>query len=92
MELTIEVDNKAIEQAVTEAVTNQLAAELYKELRGSRQDTLSYRYHTEIRDVIRQVMRENYDALAKEAISAAAKSIENRALKEKIKAVLEENE
>lgn len=92
MELTIEVDNKAIEQAVTEAVTNQLAAELYKELRGSRQDTLSYMYHTEIRDIIRQVMRENYDALAKEAISAAAKSIENRALKEKIKAVLEENE
>jgi hypothetical protein len=37
-------------------------------------------------------MKENYDALAKEAISAAAKSIENRALKEKIKAVLEENE
>jgi hypothetical protein len=92
MKLTIEVDNKAIEQAVTEAVTNQLASELYKELRGSRGDRLSYNYHTEIREIIRQVMRENYDSLAKEAVSAAAKSIENRALKEKIKAVLEGNE
>lgn len=90
MKITIEIDQEAIEKNVTDIVSNQLAQELYKELRGSRDDSLSYRYHVEVRQIIREVMKENYDALAKEAVSAAAKSIENRALKEKIRAALEE--
>lgn len=90
MKITIEIDNEAIEQNVTDLVSNQLAQELYKELRGSRGDSLTYRYHVEVRKIIREVLKDNYDALAKEAIAAAAKSIENRALKEKIRAALEE--
>jgi hypothetical protein len=90
MKITVEIDNEAIEQNVTELVSKQLAAELYKELRGSRDMSLTYRYHVEVRKIIREVLKENYDALAKEAISAAAKSIESRALKERIKAALEE--
>lgn len=90
MKITVEIDQEAIEKNVTDLVSNQLANELYKELRGSRGDTLSYRYHVEIRKIVREVMKENYDALAKEAVVAAAKSIENRALKEKIRAALEE--
>ena len=89
MTITIEVDNEAIEKNVTDLVSNQLAKELYKELRGSR-DTISYLYHVEVRKIIREVMKDNYDVLAKEAVSAAAKSIENKALKEKIRAALEE--
>ena len=90
MKITIEIDQEAIKQNVTDLVSNQLANELYKELRGSRSDTLSYRYYVEVRRIIREVLKENYDALAKEAVSAAAKSIENRALKEKIRAALED--
>lgn len=90
MKITIEIDQEAIEQNVTDFVSNQLAQEIYKELRGSRGDALSYRYHVEVRKIIREVMKENYDALAKEAVAAAAKSIENRALKEKIRAALED--
>lgn len=90
MKITIEIDQEAIEQNVTDLVSNQLANELYKELRGSRDTSLTYRYHTEVRKIIREVMKENYDALAKEAVAAAAKSIENRALKEKIRAALED--
>ena len=89
MKITIEVDNEEIEKNVTDLVSSQLAQELYKELRGSRGDSLTYRYHVEVRKIIREVMKENYDALAKEAVAAAAKSIENRALKEKIRSVLE---
>ena len=89
MKITIEIDNEAIENNVTDLVSKRLAEELYKELRGSR-DTISYHYHVEVRKIIREVLKENYDALAKEAVSAAAKSIENRALKEKIRAALEE--
>lgn len=90
MEITIKVDNEAIEQNVTDIISKQLAQELYKELRGSRNTSLSYQYHVEVRKIIREVLKENYDALAKEAVSAAAKSIEARALKEKVRAVLEE--
>ena len=89
MTITIEVDNEEIEKNVTDLVSNQLAKELYKELRGSR-DTISYLYHVDIRKIIREVLKDNYDVLAKEAVSAAAKSIENKALKEKIRAALEE--
>ena len=90
MKIVVEIDEETLEQNVTDLVCQQIASELYKELRGSKCDSLSYRYHTEIRQIIREVLRENYDALAKEAVSAAAKSIENRALKEKIRGVLEE--
>ena len=93
MKITIEVDEKVVEQNVTDLVCHQLASQLYKEL-GGRGDSLSYRYHVEIREIIRKVMKENYDALAKEAVSAAAKSIEDKAMKEtlkgKIMAVLED--
>lgn len=90
MKITIEIDDREIEQNVTDLVCHQLAAELYKELRGSRDTSLTYRYHVEVRKIIREVLKDNYDVLAKEAVSAAAKSIENRALKEKIRAALEE--
>ena len=90
MKITIEVDNDSIEKNVTELVSNKLAEEVYRELRGSRDTSLSYRYHIEVRKIIREILKENYDALAKCAVSAAAKSIENRALKEKIRAALEE--
>ena len=83
MKITIEIDNEAIEQNVTDLVSNQLAQELYKELRGSRDTSLTYHYHVEVRKIIREVLKDNYDALAKEAVSAAAKSIENLALKVK---------
>ena len=89
MKITIEVDNEEIEKNVTDLVSSQLAQELYKELRGSRGDSLAYRYHVEVRKIIREGLKDNYDVLAKEAVSAAAKSIENRALKEKIRSVLE---
>lgn len=89
MKITVEVDNEAIEKNVTDIISQQLAQELYKELRGSRDISLTYRYHVEVRKIIREVLKDNYDALAKEAVSAAAKSIETRALKEKVRAVLE---
>ena len=90
MKITIEVNNEAIEKNVTDIISQQLAQELYKELRGSQKESLTYRYHVEVRKIIREVLKENYDALAKEAVSAAAKSIETRALKEKVRALLEE--
>ena len=85
MKLTIEINDKKVADHIEKLIAEQIASEL-----GAGKEHLSYRYHTEIREIIREVMRENYDALAKEAVSAAAKSIENRAVKNKLLKALEE--
>ena len=58
MKITIEVDNEEIEKNVTDLVSNKLAQELYKELRGSRDTSLTYRYHVEVRKIIREVLKD----------------------------------
>ena len=85
MKLTIEINDQKVADHIEEIIAEQIAREL-----GAGKEHLSYRYHTEVREIIREVMRENYDALAKEAVSAAAKSIENRAVKNKLLKALEE--
>ena len=85
MKLTIEINDQTVSEHIEKLIAEQIADEL-----GAGKEHLSYRYHTEVREIIREVMRENYDALAKEAVSAAAKSIENRAVKNKVLKALEE--
>ena len=89
MKITIEINEKEIEKTVMELVCDKMATQLHKEMIGNG-ERLSYRYHTLVREIIREVMRENYDALAIEAVNAAAKSIENRAIKNKLLKALEE--
>lgn len=85
MELTIKIDDQKVAEHIEKLIAEQIAHEL-----GAGCEHLSYRYHTEVRSVIREVMKENFDMLAKEAISAAAKSIENMAIKNKVLKALEE--
>lgn len=85
MKLTIEINEQKVADHIEKLIAEQIASEL-----GAGKEHLSYRYHREVREIIREVMRENYDALAKEAVSAAAKSIENRAVKNKLLKALEE--
>lgn len=85
MDITIRID----EEKVTDHIEKLIAEQIAKEL-GAGREHLSCRYHVEVRSVIREVMRENFDMLAKEAVSAAAKSIENRAIKNKLMKALEE--
>ena len=85
MELTIKIDDQKVAEHIERLIAEQVAREL-----GVGHEHISYRYHTEVRSVIREVMRENFDMLAKEAVSAAATSIENRAIKNKILKALEE--
>lgn len=89
MKLTIEINDQKLAEHVENLVAEQIASKLRAEL-GADKGRLSYQYHIEIRKIIREVIKENYDALAKEAVSAAAKSIENRAVKNKLLKALEE--
>ena len=88
MKLTIEIDENKVKEHIEKLVSEQIANELAREF-GVNEGHLSYRYHVDIRAIMREVIKENYDMLAKEAVSAAAKSIENKAIKEKMKQILE---
>lgn len=88
MTITIEINEQEIADHVKKIVSENIASQLTHEL--CKGDSLSYRYHTEVREIIREVMKANYDALAREAVSAAAKSIENKAFKSKVLKLLEE--
>ena len=85
MELTIKINDKKVAEHIEKLIAEQIAHEL-----GAGREHLSGRYHVEVRSVIREVLKENFDMLAKEAVSAAATSIENRAVKNKIMKALEE--
>lgn len=87
--ITIDIDENEIADRVKDLVSERIAQQLQHEI-IDRGDHLSYRYHTEVRSIIREVMKENYEALAKEAVDAAAKSIENKAFKSKVLKLLEE--
>lgn len=91
MKITIDIDEQEIAERVKELVSDRLAKKLQDEI-IDRGDHLTYCYHTEVRKIIREVMQNNYDVLAKEAVNAASKSIENRAVKSKLLELLKEQE
>ena len=90
MKITVEIDESIIEQNVTDIVSKQIASELHRELAGRDKNHLSYRYHVDVRAIIREVLKDNLDAITREAVSATAKTIERKALKDKLKEILEE--
>lgn len=52
----------------------------------------SYAYRKTIKEIVREVIRSDIDNLSDRAVSAAAKSIENRAVKKMMTKILEETE
>lgn len=89
MTLTIEIDEQEIADTVKELVVDRAATQIHREMIGNGEH-FRYQYHTLVREIIREVLKDNYDVLAKEAVDAAAKSIENRAVKNKLLKALEE--
>lgn len=85
MRFTIEIsDEEIIEQA------KQIAAE--KLARQIRDDYYEGRVLRKMaKEVMREAIRENMDILADRAVSAAAKSIENRAVKKLLDKLQEDN-
>ena len=89
MKLTIEIEEQEIIDTVKELLCERAAKQVYGEMIGNGEH-FRYQYHTLVREIIREVLKENYNMLAKEAVDAAAKSIENRAVKNKLLKALEE--
>lgn len=84
MKIEIEVTDAEIKEAVLDIIAHDYAERL-----DAERSAVKYVTRTEIKEVIRGLLRERMDEYAELAVKAASKSIENRAVK-KLLAKLEE--
>lgn len=82
MEYRIGIDEEKIAKAVEERLIEELTVAL-KASWG-----MGHVFRKDCKEVIREIIRENIDDFAERAIAAAAKSIENRAIKQKMNELL----
>lgn len=78
MKITVEIDDAKLEEAVYKMVLEEAVASVRKSWGEG------YRFRNDTKAVMREVIRENMDSFAERAIAAAAKSIENRAIKQRL--------
>lgn len=75
MKITVEIPDEELKEMVMQNIADRIAQNMYHGwLEG-------YVYKKEIKEVIREYIKCDIDNLSERAISAAAKSIENRSLK-----------
>lgn len=76
MKVTIDIPDEEIREEVKRILTGQIAKRMYGEWIGE-----GYVYHRAIKDVIRELIRQNLDDLSDRAVYAAAKTISNKGIK-----------
>lgn len=86
MELNITLTDEEIKEAVLAIVAKRIAEDLNVE----KYSSLKYVTRKEVKAVIRDLLKEHMDELADRAVSAAATSIENRAVKKLLDRISEE--
>lgn len=91
MTITIEIDEQELFESVKAQViadaAKQVEQDLFKSEFGNYHRNI---YRKEVKEAIRDVIKENKEDLAKRAVNAAAVSIRNTALKKKLSDVLED--
>lgn len=86
MKLAIELTDEEIKEAVLGIVAKRTAEAMDSEYGSS----IKYVTRKEVKAVIRELMKERMDELSDRAVSAAAKSIENRAVKKLLDRISED--
>lgn len=77
MNINIEIPEETIKQAVLELI----AEDVTRQLDSKHGSSALYVTNREVKEVIRELFKERMDVFAEKAIKAAAKSIENKAMK-----------
>ena len=88
MKIVIEIDDDKLREQIEEEVRSILVHDAVESARKSWGE--GYRFRNDTKAVMREVIRENMDMFADKAIAAAAKSIENRAVRQKLDAFFKE--
>lgn len=84
MKFEIEIDEEKLADRV-EAVLVEYAVEAIRKEWGA-----GYQFRQDSKNIMREAIRANMDELSERAVAAAATSIANRAIKEKMKEILNE--
>ena len=85
MKIEIELSDVEIKEAVLDIIAHDYADRL-----DAEHSTVKYVTRKEIKEVIRDLLRERMDEYADLAVKAASKSIENRAVKKLLDKLKEE--
>lgn len=75
MKIEIEIPDEELKAMVEEKLSDRIAHHMYS---GWNE---GYVYRKEIKEIVREVIKADIDNLSDRAVTAAAKSIENRSLK-----------
>lgn len=75
MEITVEIPDAELKEMVMKNISDRIAQNMYH---GWHE---GYVYKKEIKEVVREFIKKDIDNLSERAVTAAAKSIENRSLK-----------
>ena len=90
MRIVIEIDDDKLREQLEEEVRSILVHDAVEAARKSWGE--GYRFRTDTKAVMREIIRENMDMFADKAIAAAAKSIENRAIRQRMDAFFKEDD
>ena len=86
MKITVEIPDEELKEMVMQNIADRIATNMYH---GWHE---GYVYKKEIKEVIREYIKDDIDNLSERAITAAAKSIENRSLKKIADSLVKVNE
>lgn len=86
MKIEIEIPDEELKAMVEEKLSDRIAQHMYN---GWHE---GYVYHKEIKEVVREFIKKDIDNLSDRAVTAAAKSIENRSLKKIADSLVKANE
>lgn len=86
MKIEIEIPDEELKAMVSEKLSERIAKNMYH---GWHEE---YVYKKEIKEVVREYIKNDIDNLSERAVTAAAKSIENRSLKKIADSLVKANE
>ena len=87
MNISIHIPDEDILDEAKQIVAARVADDIFSEYRSGH-----YNYIKAIRDVVREVIKQDIDNLSDRAVNAAAKSIANRVKKSAIQKFMEEED
>lgn len=84
MTITIEIPDEELKAAVLAEVSDRIAKNIHS---GYHEGRL---YMKDIKEIVREIIKSDIDNLSERAVNAAAKSIENKAIKKTLDKMFED--
>lgn len=84
MKITVNIDDQELIEAAKEVAIRRIADDIFSSYRSG------HYYKTVIKECVREAIKSDIDELSERAVAAAAKTVENKAIKKMFDKVLTE--